>query len=156
MLCICLSITASRIPYVSGTRCHICLKEFWVRESLLNHIRRGRTPCKLQALLLGPLLTECEADEVDLELRPFLPGPTQAWSTQACNFRSLCPCERSFAPEAVWPRAHRTRIHVLACFLAGLFFARLYSVISLAAHFPVWVPKWSPIGGNYRPNKRCI
>ncbi len=57
--------------YVNGTRCHICLKEFWVRENLLNHIRRGRTPCKMQAILRGPLLSESEADDIDLELRPF-------------------------------------------------------------------------------------
>ena len=57
--------------YVNGTRCHICLKEFWVRENLLNHIRRGRTPCKMQAILRGPLLSESEADVVDFELRPF-------------------------------------------------------------------------------------
>ena len=31
--------------YVSGTRCPICLIEFWQREVLLNHVRRGRTPC---------------------------------------------------------------------------------------------------------------
>ncbi len=46
-------------------------KELWVRENLLNHIRRGRTLCKTQALLRGPLLSNSEADEIDLELRPY-------------------------------------------------------------------------------------
>ncbi len=57
--------------YVSGTRCPICLTEFWQREVLLNHIRRGRTPCKRQVLLRGPVLTESQSVELDLELRPF-------------------------------------------------------------------------------------
>ena len=57
--------------YVSGTRCPICLTEFWQREVLLNHTRRGRTPCKRQVMLRGPVLTVSQADEIDLELRPF-------------------------------------------------------------------------------------
>ncbi len=57
--------------YVNGTRRRICLTEFWQREVLLNHIRRGRTPCKRQVLLRGPVLTSGQADELDLELRPF-------------------------------------------------------------------------------------
>ncbi len=57
--------------YVSGTRCPICLKEFWQREVLLNHVRRGRTPCKRQVLLRGPVLTVAQADEVELGLRSF-------------------------------------------------------------------------------------
>ena len=57
--------------YVDGTRCRICLTEFWQREVLLNHIRRGRTPCKRQVVLRGPVLTTVQADEMDLELRSF-------------------------------------------------------------------------------------
>ena len=57
--------------YVSGTRCPICLKEFWQREVLLNHVKRGRTPCKRQVLLRGPVLSLSQADELDLELRSF-------------------------------------------------------------------------------------
>ncbi len=57
--------------YVSGTRCPICLTEFWQREVLLNHIKRGRTPCKRQVMLRGPVLTVAQADEIELALRPF-------------------------------------------------------------------------------------
>ncbi len=57
--------------YVSGTRCPVCLKEFWQREVLLNHVRRGRTPCKRQVMLRGPVLSLSQADELDLELRSF-------------------------------------------------------------------------------------
>ncbi len=56
--------------YVHSTRCHICHKESWKRENLLNHIRRGRTPCKTQVLLRTPLLSEKEADDIDEALRP--------------------------------------------------------------------------------------
>ena len=57
--------------YVHGTRCRTCLVEFWRREVLLNHIRRGRTRCKRQVLLRGLVLTVAQVDEVDLESRPF-------------------------------------------------------------------------------------
>ncbi len=57
--------------FVSGTRCPICLTEFWQREVLLNHIRRGRTPCKRQVLLRGPVMSVVQADECDLSLRTF-------------------------------------------------------------------------------------
>ncbi len=57
--------------YVCGTRCPICLKEFWKRENLFNHIRRGRAPCKVQVLLRGPVLSELEADVIDDSLKPY-------------------------------------------------------------------------------------
>ena len=57
--------------YVNGTRCRICLVEFWRREVLLNHIRRGRTRCKRQVLLRGLVSTVAQADVLDLESRPF-------------------------------------------------------------------------------------
>ena len=57
--------------YVSGTRCPICLKEFWQREVFLVHIRRGRTPCKRQVLLRGPVMSAEQAGELDAELRTF-------------------------------------------------------------------------------------
>ncbi len=57
--------------YVSGTRCPVSLKQFWQREVLLNHVRRGRTPCKRQVMLRGPVLSLSQGDELDLELRSF-------------------------------------------------------------------------------------
>ena len=57
--------------YVSGTRCPICLCEFWQREVYLNHIKRGRTPCKRQVVMRGPVLSVVQADEIDLSLRSF-------------------------------------------------------------------------------------
>jgi len=55
--------------YVKGTRCHICLIDFHKHENVLNHVRRGRTPCRRQALLYGPLLSTEEADARDLTIR---------------------------------------------------------------------------------------
>ncbi len=57
--------------YVHGSRCVVCLKEFWIRENLLNHIRRGRTPCKVQVLLLGPVMSASDADDIDRSLKAF-------------------------------------------------------------------------------------
>jgi len=55
--------------YVDGAHCHICLIQFHKRENVLNHLRRGRTPCRRQALLRGPRLSTEEADAIDLSLR---------------------------------------------------------------------------------------
>ncbi len=88
--------------YVSGTRCPICLKEFWVREVLLNHIRRGRTPCKRQVMLRGPVLSLSQADELDAELRTFY---------QRQHRRGL----RRHAVEAPCIRAHGPKM----CFIFG-------------------------------------
>ncbi len=57
--------------YAGGTRCPICLKEFWVRENLLTHIKRGRTPCLRQVLLRGPIMSLDDADTIDMEWRTF-------------------------------------------------------------------------------------
>ena len=57
--------------FVDGTRCPICLKEFWQREVYLNHVKRGRTPCRRQLVMRGPVLTVAQADEIDLALKPF-------------------------------------------------------------------------------------
>ncbi len=57
--------------YIFGSRCPICLKEFWVRENVLNHIRRGRTPCLRQVLLRGPIMTASDADGIDNSLKTF-------------------------------------------------------------------------------------
>ncbi len=82
--------------YVSGTRCPICLKEFWQREVYLNHIKRGRTPCRRQVVLRGPVLTEAQADEIDSELRPFY------CKQQRRGLRRHaveCPCIRVHGPK---------------------------------------------------------
>ena len=41
------------------------------REGVLEHARRGRTPCKRQLILMGPVLTEQQADAIDLSLRDY-------------------------------------------------------------------------------------
>ena len=82
--------------YVSGTRCPICLKEFWQREVYLNHIKRGRTPCRRQVVLRGPVLTEAQAAEIDSELRPF------CCKQQRRGLRRHaveCPCIRVHGPK---------------------------------------------------------
>ncbi len=81
--------------YVNGTRCHICLKEFWVRESVLNHIRRGRTPCRRQAILRGPLLSNLEADGIELELRSFYRDQHRRGLRR---HSSTAPCVRASGP----------------------------------------------------------
>ncbi len=57
--------------FVDGTRCPICLNEFWVREVYLNHVKRGRTPCRRQLVMRGPVLSAERADEIDLELKAY-------------------------------------------------------------------------------------
>ncbi len=82
--------------YVHGTRCRICLTEFWQREVVLNLTRRGRTPCKRQVLLRGPVLTLAQADELDLELRPFYKDQHRR------GFRRhavTAPCVRAHGPK---------------------------------------------------------
>ncbi len=86
--------------YVSGTRCPICLIEFWQREVLLNHVRRGRTPCKRQVLLRGPVLSLAQADAIDLELRAFF---------QKQHRRGL----RRHAVEAPCIRTHGPKLKIL-------------------------------------------
>ena len=49
----------------------VCLKGFTTRERILEHVRRGRTPCKRQLLLMGPIMTENQADELDESLEVF-------------------------------------------------------------------------------------
>ncbi len=94
--------------YVSGTRCPICLIEFWQREVLLNHVRRGRTPCKRQVLLRGPVLTSAQADAVDLELRTFY----QNQHRRGLRRHAVsAPCIRALGPKLAF-RSGPARVQV--------------------------------------------
>ena len=57
--------------YVRDNVCPVCLKGFTTRERILEHARRGRTPCRCQLLLMGPIMTENQADELDESLKVF-------------------------------------------------------------------------------------
>ena len=43
----------------------MCLKEFWTRERVLNHIKYRSKVCRLNLHLRGPCLSEQEADALD-------------------------------------------------------------------------------------------
>jgi len=53
--------------YVEGTRCTICLTEFWTRERVLNHIKYRSQVCRENLLMLPPVITHERADELDAE-----------------------------------------------------------------------------------------
>ena len=57
--------------YVRTNVCPVCLKGFSTRERILEHVRRGRTPCKRQLLLMGPIMSEDQADELEHSLKVF-------------------------------------------------------------------------------------
>ena len=45
--------------------CPICLKHFWSRERLLNHIRYRSKICKRNLLIRGPIINEVQAIAID-------------------------------------------------------------------------------------------
>ena len=51
--------------YVSDTSCPVCLRQFWTRERVVNHIRYRSQVCRTNLLLLGPCLSVEEADHLD-------------------------------------------------------------------------------------------
>ena len=52
--------------YVEGTFCPVCLRQFWTRERVVNHIRYRSQVCKVNLLLAGPCLSVDEADNLDV------------------------------------------------------------------------------------------
>ena len=87
--------------YINTTFCTICLKEFHKRENVLNHVRRGRTPCKQQLLLAGPCLSVEEADAIDLCLREL----NRSLQKKGLRRHALvAPCIRVFGPKVamIW------------------------------------------------------
>ncbi len=86
---------------MKDTRCPICLKEFWQQECVLDHIRHGRTPCKSQVLVRGPVLSEREADEMDLALLPYF----RTLHRRGLRRHALeAPCVRAHGP--LVPKIH--------------------------------------------------
>ena len=53
--------------YVDSTFCPVCLRQFWNRERVVNHIRYRSHACKANLLLRGPCLSVSESDALDLE-----------------------------------------------------------------------------------------
>ena len=51
--------------YVASTFCPVCLRQFWSRERVVNHIRYRSLVCKANLLLLGPCLSVEDADKLD-------------------------------------------------------------------------------------------
>eukprot|EP00973_Karenia_brevis_P072771 10106831-Karenia_brevis.AAC.1 len=56
--------------YIDSTSCPICLKQFWTRTRVINHLEEKSLKCKQQLLLIGPKLTPEQADAVDALERP--------------------------------------------------------------------------------------
>ncbi len=61
----------SKIRFACLWTAHDALFASRKRENLLNHIRRGRTPCKVQVPLRGPVLSELGADVIDDSPKPY-------------------------------------------------------------------------------------
>ena len=57
--------------YVRTNVCPVCLKGSTTRERILEHVRRGRTPCKRQLMIMGPIMSENQADELEQSLWVF-------------------------------------------------------------------------------------
>ena len=55
--------------YTSTTHCVICLKEFWSRERLLDHLKVRAAGCRARLLMRDPVLSATEAQAVDDELK---------------------------------------------------------------------------------------
>ena len=51
---------------MADTFCPVCLKQFWSRERVVNHIRYRSKVCLANLKLRGPCLTTLEADELDV------------------------------------------------------------------------------------------
>ena len=51
--------------YVNTTFCVVCLREFWCRDRLLNHLRYRSKTCYNNIVLRGPVLSIAEADIFD-------------------------------------------------------------------------------------------
>ena len=51
--------------YVNTTHCVVCLREFWVRERLINHLRYRSRVCHNNIVMRGPVLSHTEADFLD-------------------------------------------------------------------------------------------
>lgn len=51
--------------YVDGVHCPVCLKLFWSRERVVNHLRYRSKVCLNNDLLRGPCLSVAQSDELD-------------------------------------------------------------------------------------------
>jgi len=52
--------------FIAGTFCPVCLRQFWTRERVVNHVRYRSFVCKANLLILGPCLSVEEADALDV------------------------------------------------------------------------------------------
>ena len=50
---------------VDGVHCPVCLKLFWTRERVINHVRYRSGVCLANLLIRGPCLSVSEAEELD-------------------------------------------------------------------------------------------
>ena len=57
-----------RLYVGTSTACAICLRQFWSRERLLNHIRYRSQLCKCNYRLRAPVISETEAVVIDSQL----------------------------------------------------------------------------------------
>ena len=81
--------------YLPTNVCPICLTGFSNREGVLEHARRGRTPCKRQLILMGPVLTEQQADAIDFSLRAYYRDRHRKGQRR---HKAETPCVRAFGP----------------------------------------------------------
>ena len=58
-------IKAIERKHIVGSRCPICLVEFWSRERAINHVRYRSMVCRENILMYPPALSMEEADALD-------------------------------------------------------------------------------------------
>ena len=79
------------------THCVICLKEFHQRENVINHLKKVRF-CNQQLRLRRPLLTEEQADNIEIALRDHNRALSRAGKRRHTKDR---PCRQGEGPK--WP-----------------------------------------------------
>ena len=81
--------------YLAGTRCPICMVEFWTRERVVNHVRYRSKVCRENLLVRPPELSPQQADHLDeLEQESFR-------KMQSCGNRrhkAIEPCVQAAGP----------------------------------------------------------
>jgi len=55
--------------YINTVHCPICMLYFHTRERLLNHVKFRSSVCKTNILLGGAILSEAQADSIDVQLQ---------------------------------------------------------------------------------------
>ena len=81
--------------YVTGTHCTICLKEFWNRERVINHLKYKSHYCRNALMIGSPLVSESEAVDLD---SAFASAFKSAAGSGARRHHAALPCVQLYGP----------------------------------------------------------